>query len=127
MLGDGALWIWNIADEQFYGATQIVDLYHAREHYWNVARACFGQKKENLRQWTEDRRSELDGGRVEEVVDAIKLLTSLPGCDKEVCEREIGYFERNTNGCGMRILEAGASLSVLAFWRLDVEPSLGRG
>ena len=31
---DGALWIWNIVDEQFYGATQIVDLYHAREHYW---------------------------------------------------------------------------------------------
>jgi hypothetical protein len=95
VLGDGALWIWNLADEQFYGATQIVDLYHAREHYWNVARACFGQKKENLRQWTEDRRSELDGGRVEEVVDAIKLLTSLPGCDKGVCEREVGYFERN--------------------------------
>ena len=32
--------IWNIADEQFYGATRIIDLYHAREHYWNVARAC---------------------------------------------------------------------------------------
>ena len=95
VLGDGALWIWNLADEQFYGATQIVDLYHAREHYWNVARACFGPKKENLRPWTEDRRSELDGGRVEEVVDAIKLLTSLPGCDKGVCEREVGYFERN--------------------------------
>ena len=31
VIGDGALWIWNIADEQFYGATQIVDLFHARE------------------------------------------------------------------------------------------------
>ena len=38
MIGDGAPWIWNIADEQFCGAIQIVDLYHAREHYWNVAR-----------------------------------------------------------------------------------------
>jgi hypothetical protein len=96
VLGDGALWIWNIADEQFYGATQIVDLYHAREHYWNVAKACFGQNKEKLGHWTENRRSELDEGRVEDVVDAIKLLTSLPGCDKEVCEREIGYFKKNT-------------------------------
>jgi hypothetical protein len=25
VIGDGAAWIWNIADEQFYGATQIVD------------------------------------------------------------------------------------------------------
>ena len=33
VIGDGAHWIWNIADEQFYGAIQIIDLYHAREHY----------------------------------------------------------------------------------------------
>jgi len=96
MLGDGALWIWNIADEQFYGATQIVDLYHAREHYWNVAKACFGQNKEKLYQWTEKRRGELDDGRVEDVVDAIKLLMSQPGSDQEACGREIGYFEKNT-------------------------------
>ena len=51
VIGDGAVWIWNIADEQFYGATQIVDLYHAREHYWNFARACFGQNKDKLHQW----------------------------------------------------------------------------
>jgi hypothetical protein len=31
-LGDGAKWIWGIADEHFPGAIQIVDLYHAREH-----------------------------------------------------------------------------------------------
>src|ERR1019366_7111006 len=32
VLGDGAPWIWNLADKHFPGATQIVDLYHAREH-----------------------------------------------------------------------------------------------
>jgi hypothetical protein len=95
VLGDGALWIWNIADDLFYGATQIVDLYHAREHYWNVAKACFGQNKEKLHKWTEERRRELDDGKVEDVVDAIKLLMSLPGCDKEACGREIRYFEKN--------------------------------
>ena len=95
MIGDGALWIWNIADEQFYGATQIVDLFHAREHYWNVAKACFGQNKDNLYQWIEERRKELDDGRPEEVIDAINRCSSLPGYDKEICEREIGYFEKN--------------------------------
>jgi hypothetical protein len=34
VLGDGAVWIWNIADREFPGALQIVDLYHAREHLW---------------------------------------------------------------------------------------------
>lgn len=95
VIGDGALWIWNIADEQFYGATQIVDLYHAREHYWNVAKAYFGQNKDELYQWTEERRKELDDGRPEEVMDAINRCSSLPGGDPALCEREIGYFERN--------------------------------
>jgi len=86
VIGDGAPWIWNIADEQFYGATQIVDLYHAREHYWNVAR---------LYQWTEERCRELDDGKVGDVINAINQCLSLPGCDKAICERETGYFEKN--------------------------------
>lgn len=95
VIGDGAPWIWNIANEQFYGATQIVDLFHAREHYWNVARVCFGQDKEKLHQWTEKRRKELDDGRPEDVVDAIKHCLSLRGDNQALCEREIGYFEKN--------------------------------
>ena len=95
VIGDGALWIWNIADEQFYGATQIVDLFHAREHYWNVAKACFGQNKDKLHQWTEERCKELDDGRPEDVIAAINRCSSLPGYDKMICEREIGYFEKN--------------------------------
>jgi hypothetical protein len=95
VIGDGAPWIWNIADEQFYGATQIVDLFHAREHYWNIAKACFGQHKDKLHQWTEERRKELDDGSPEEVIDAIHRCSSLPGYDRTICEREIGYFEKN--------------------------------
>jgi len=97
VLGDGAPWIWNIADEHFPGATQIVDLYHAREHCWNVGRACFGQDREKLHQWVESRRRELDDGRVGDVIKAIGQMSSLPGYNKEVCEREIGYFGKNSN------------------------------
>jgi hypothetical protein len=35
VLGDGAVWIWNLADEHFPGSLQIVDLYHARHHLWD--------------------------------------------------------------------------------------------
>ena len=42
VIGDGAPWIWNLAEEHFYGAIQIIDLYHAREHYWNAARPVLG-------------------------------------------------------------------------------------
>jgi hypothetical protein len=94
VLGDGALWIWNIAEEHFPQARQIVDLYHACEHYGNVARACLGQEKDKMHHWMEERRLELDQGRVEDVIIAIKHL-STPATVKDLCEREMGYFEKN--------------------------------
>jgi len=45
VLGDGAVWIWNIADREFPGAIQIVDLYHAREHLWDLAGRLFPNEK----------------------------------------------------------------------------------
>jgi hypothetical protein len=44
VLGDGAEWIWNVADEHFPGAVQIVDLFHAREHLWESARPLSGRR-----------------------------------------------------------------------------------
>ena len=95
VIGDGAPWIWNITDEQFFGATQIIDFYHAREHYWNVARAMFGCEKGKISSWTDKRRKELDQGDVEQVIEAIKHLSPSTDQGKEVLEREIGYFGKN--------------------------------
>ena len=39
VLGDGAAWIWGIATSKFPEATQIVDLYHAREHLHSLTRS----------------------------------------------------------------------------------------
>jgi hypothetical protein len=95
VIGDGAPWIWNIADEQFYGAAQIIDLYHAREHYWKVGRELIGNDKEALKTWTGDRKKELDSGKVEEVIVAIKDLAAITQEEQATKEREIGYFEKN--------------------------------
>lgn len=95
VIGDGAPWIWNIAEEQFYEAVQIVDLYHAREHYWNAARAVFGNDKKSLHRWTDKRRKELDKGKVEQVIKAIAQLRLSTEYERAICEREISYFEKN--------------------------------
>jgi hypothetical protein len=42
VLGDGAVWIWGIAEEHFPGATQIVDLYHARERLAELGKFLYG-------------------------------------------------------------------------------------
>lgn len=95
VLGDGATWIWNIADECFPGAVQIIDLYHAREHYWNAGRAVLDYDKAFLQVWAEKRRKELDAGEVEKVIEAIRQLSPSTNYGGEVCEKTINYFEKN--------------------------------
>ena len=52
VVGDGAEWIWNLADQHFPGAVQIVDLYHAREHLWEVgAQALSDRVKAAQKAW----------------------------------------------------------------------------
>jgi len=36
VIGDGADWIWNIAAQHFPEAIPIVDLFHARQHLWEL-------------------------------------------------------------------------------------------
>jgi hypothetical protein len=97
VLGDGAPWIWNIADECFPGAVQIIDLYHAREHYWKAGRAVLDCDKAKLQAWADKRRKELDRGNVDKVIEAIKLLSPSTGDAKEICKKTITYFEKNKN------------------------------
>lgn len=51
VLGDGAAWIWNIADEHFPTAVQIVDWFHASERVWDLGRALHGVGTEPTTAW----------------------------------------------------------------------------
>lgn len=95
VIGDGAQWIWNIADFHFRGAIQIIDLYHAREHYWDVAKKMFPNDKKKIKTWTDKRRKELDSGNVENVIAAMKRLSPTTDEEKEEIEKQISYFEKN--------------------------------
>jgi hypothetical protein len=60
VLGDGAEWIWNLADDRFAGAGQLLDIYHGVEHLAQAARATFAGG-EALKSWLDDARSRLLG------------------------------------------------------------------
>jgi len=51
VLGDGAPWIWNLAEEIFPGTIQIVDLYHAKGRLWDAAKAIYGAGSDLAEQW----------------------------------------------------------------------------
>jgi hypothetical protein len=118
VIGDGAPWIWNIADEQFYEATKIVDLYHAREHYWNVAKSCFGQRNVVKNWMMADRKRLLMPSNV-----AHPSQDMISGYVKG---RSV-ILRRTRFGCGMLISEKEVSLWALVSWRQGAELSLGSG
>ena len=95
ILGDGAEWIWNIADDHFPGAQQIADLYHAREHLWELARAFYPTDEKRLRVWTQARCEELDRGDIESVIRAIRRLRPRSNELQKICHRTIGYYTNN--------------------------------
>ena len=54
IIGDGAEWIWNLSAEQFPGAIEIVDIYHAKGHLCDVAKAIYGAGTDLAAQWRFD-------------------------------------------------------------------------
>lgn len=96
VLGDGAPWIWNRADEHFPGAVQIVDLYHAREHLEAVGRLAFGSGTAAGQAWVAARRDELDDGDVDVIIAEMRKLpvASDPNRQDEL-RKEAEYFATN--------------------------------
>jgi hypothetical protein len=59
VLGDGAEWIWNLADQQFAGAAQLLDVYHGVEKLAEAGREEFGQGTAGMEQWLDEARGKL--------------------------------------------------------------------
>lgn len=95
IVGDGALWIWGIAEEHFYRAIQIVDLYHAREHLAAIAKNVYGASALKSKQWMEARREELDAGDVEAVIASMRRLRPSDTKLEEEVRTATDYFHRN--------------------------------
>ena len=95
VLGDGAPWIWGIADEHFPGAIQTVDLYHAREHVAELAKLVYGPGSAAAKAWAAAREQELDAGDVEQVVAAMRDLRSRRAEVQEAVRKAVSYFEIN--------------------------------
>jgi hypothetical protein len=98
VMGDGAEWIWNLAEQHFPGAVQIVDLYHARQHLWELARRLHPNDELNQKVWMKVHQKRLlDKGTIEKLVTALRSVVST---NPEVTEKiriEAEYFERNAD------------------------------
>lgn len=95
VLGDGAIWIWNLADQHFPGAIQIVDIYHSRQHIWELAAKLFPNDEQDRKRWAAICLDLLNAGKIEALVKILRDLRP----NHEKLAQDVGndadYFERN--------------------------------
>ena len=96
VIGDGADWIWNIAQEDFPGTIQIVDLYHARQHLWDLARLLYPNDTKRQNTWIGlHQKRWLDKGKMGKLVASLRSIqTSDTDLAKKI-RNEAEYFAAN--------------------------------
>jgi hypothetical protein len=94
-LGDGAAWIWTMAEALYPHATHIVDIYHAREHLHDLANHLAFITPDPP-QWLADRLGELDAGNIGAIITAARQYP-LADVKAEELDKKLGYFERNAH------------------------------
>lgn len=95
VIGDGAQWVWAIADEHLPGAVQIVDLYHAREHLTDLSKVIYEGQSSKASRWCDRRMTQLDEGNLESVLRSMRRVQPRGKKAKEELRKTINYFERN--------------------------------
>lgn len=91
VLGDGAIWIWNVANELFPGSVQIVDRYHAKEHLSDVAKAIYGADSDRAKEWARQRHQRLDEGKLDAVLAAVRVHAPV----NDEARKCLEYIRRN--------------------------------
>jgi hypothetical protein len=95
VIGDGAVWIWNVAGEHFWGSEQVVDWYHGTEHLAQAANLAYGEGTLEAKHWYKRQETVLYLGDVAQIVQAIEVLAERHPQVGEALEREAAYFEHN--------------------------------
>ena len=98
VIGDGAAWIWNLAEEHFPGSTEIVDYMHAKSHLYEAAKHALGEEDtEAINAWVDTTEKPLYNGETAEVVARIRALGAENPSIADALEREAGYFEKHAH------------------------------
>jgi len=99
VIGDGAVWIWRLADDRFKEARQRLDFYHAVQHLAAVGRALFGEDQAKLKGWLRPLVRQLKNQSAIKVVKRLEeILTQMPaGAAAEAVQKEVNYFHEHQN------------------------------
>jgi hypothetical protein len=97
VIGDGAMWIWRLADDRFQEARQRLDFYHAVQHLAAVGRALYGEDQAKLKSWLRPLAHQLKHqSSVKVVAQLEEILALLPaGAAAQAVGKEVNYFHEH--------------------------------
>lgn len=92
--GDGADWIWELSRNNFPGATNMVDFYHAAEHICGFGNAVYGECSKKSRQFNEEACGILKQEGPEAALDRINKVKPKKKALQEALGGLVGYIEK---------------------------------
>jgi len=96
---DGALWLWELAEDRFAQAIKTLDFHHARDHLWTVANSLHGEDTPEAKAWAEPLLRCLRKGRENQVVrelqDLLQNQSERTSESQELIEREVKFFVKH--------------------------------
>ena len=98
VIGDGAKWIWTIAERLFPEATHIVDYWHACEHVHDLVK-LFDHLLTDPAAYTRQLIAHLDRGDIDAIVNQVNALglDHYRGSIGERARSALGYFTTNAH------------------------------
>jgi hypothetical protein len=103
VLGDGAVWIWDMMKAEFGKVRECLDIYHALEHLSDTGKVLYGEDTAAYEQWREETTMELVVGGFELIDKRLERLeqerrtknTAKAKKEKESLRLLRGYLENN--------------------------------
>lgn len=110
---DGAVWLWDLADDRLATALKTLDFHHARDHLWAIAQLLHGQDTPEARAWVQPLLKALRTGGEARVVRRLEQLLPAPAPHPSAAQtelqREVRYFQTHRDHLHYQAMEkAGA-------------------
>jgi hypothetical protein len=110
---DGAIWLWELAQDRFAQALKTLDFHHARDHLWAIANSLHGEDTPETKAWVQPLLRSLRKGRENRVVRQLEELlqnqSEQTPESRELIEREVKFFVKHRDHLHYQAMEkAGA-------------------
>ncbi len=92
-IGDGAAWIWNLAQQDYPTSAHIVDWYHAKQHLCAAAQVIWPDQPDHAAEWVQQYADLLYAGHADQIATGLfaRAGRAMPEGQAKL-ETEAGYF-----------------------------------